>query len=40
MDCYEIRHRSFGDVAVTISDFLYNRLMNDFENSVLFQYWK
>ena len=33
MDCYEIRRRSFGDVAVTISDFLYNRLMNDFENN-------
>ena len=33
MDCYEIRHRNFGDVAVTISDFLYNRLMNDFENN-------
>ena len=33
MDFYEIRHKSFGDIAITISDFLYNRLMNDFENN-------
>ena len=33
MDFYEIKHKNFGDIAITISDFFYNRLMNDFENN-------
>ena len=33
MDFYEIKHKNHSDIAITISDFRYNKLMNDFENN-------